>query len=120
MVSNNRIASGLQDWVKARQRHRLSHAHVRMARELGMNSTKLGKVDNHRQEPWKAPLPICIEDLYFKRFGRHRPETIVTMEEWAAAHRTKNTALKEAKRARAEEEKRRAEASPSHRTVGVR
>jgi hypothetical protein len=30
----------LQDWIAARGRHRLSHAHVQMARELGMNPKK--------------------------------------------------------------------------------
>ena len=54
----------LQIWVDARKRHRLSQAQVQMARELGLNPTKLGKLDNHRQEPWKAPLPRLIEDLY--------------------------------------------------------
>lgn len=47
----------LQEWVAARNRHHLSHAHVQMARELGMNPKSLGSLDNHRQEPWKAPLP---------------------------------------------------------------
>lgn len=63
-----------QRWVDARARHRLSHAHVQMARELGLNPTKLGKLDNHQQEPWKAPLPQFIEHLYAKRFGRERPD----------------------------------------------
>ena len=53
-------------WVAARNRHHLSHAHVQMARELGMNPSGLGKLDNHRQEPWKAPLPEFIERLYEK------------------------------------------------------
>lgn len=47
-----------------------------MARELGLNPDKLGKIDNHRQEPWKAPLPQFIEDIYFKRFKREEPETV--------------------------------------------
>ena len=47
----------LQAWVQAHRRHGLSHAHVQMAQELGMNPNKLGKLDNHDQEPWKAPLP---------------------------------------------------------------
>lgn len=47
-----------------------------MARELGLNPDKLGKTDNHRQEPWKAPLPQFIEDIYFKRFKREEPETV--------------------------------------------
>jgi len=52
-----KIDSKLQPWIDARTRHRLSHAHVQMARELAMNPTNLGKLDNHRQEPWKLPLP---------------------------------------------------------------
>ena len=45
-----------------------------MARELGLNPRKLGSLANHKQEPWKAPLPLFIEDIYFMRFGRDRPE----------------------------------------------
>jgi hypothetical protein len=35
-----------------------------MARELGMNPAKLGKLDNHHHEPWKVPLPQYIERLH--------------------------------------------------------
>ena len=52
-----------------------------MARELGLNPKKLGKIDNHRQEPWKAPLPQFIEHIYARRFGRERPEVVVSVEE---------------------------------------
>jgi hypothetical protein len=45
-----------------------------MARELGLNPNKLGSLANHKQEPWKEPLPEFIEDIYLKRFGRERPE----------------------------------------------
>ena len=45
-----------EKWIAAQKRHRLSDTHVQMARELGLNPDKLGKIDNHRQEPWKAPL----------------------------------------------------------------
>ncbi len=80
-----------------------SHAHVQMARELGMNPKKLGKLDNHDQEPWKAPLPQFIEHLYLKRFGRERPEVVMSVEERARAQEAKRAARKEAKRrARAE------------------
>lgn len=63
----------MQAWEDARKRHRLSHVQVQMARELGMNPAKLGKIDNHKQEPWKLPLPQFIEEIYFKRFGRTAP-----------------------------------------------
>ncbi len=71
----------LADWITARKRHGLSHAHIQMARELGMNPTKLGKLDNHDQEPWKAPLPQFIERLYLQRFGRERPESVLSIED---------------------------------------
>lgn len=71
----------LQAWIDARKRHRLSHAHVQMARELGMNPKTFGKLDNHHQEAWKIPLPQYIDHLYFKRFGREQPETVLSIEE---------------------------------------
>lgn len=77
----NKPDPAIQAWIDARRRHHLSHTHVQMARELGMNPKKFGKIDNHKQEPWKAPLPIFIEDLYFKRFRKDRPDRILPMEE---------------------------------------
>jgi len=84
-----------QAWIAARERHRLSHAQVQMARELGMNPMKLGKLDNDRQEPWKLPLPRFIEELYFKRFGRAVPDMVISIEERARLEQQK----KEARRA---------------------
>ena len=46
----------LEKWMVAQKRHRLSDKQVQMARELGLNPDKLGKIDNHKQEAWKAPL----------------------------------------------------------------
>jgi hypothetical protein len=46
----------MQAWIEARKRHHLSHAQVHMARELGMNPARLGKIDNHKQVPGKLPL----------------------------------------------------------------
>lgn len=69
-------------WGEARKRYHLSHAHVQMARELGLNPRKLGKIGNHRQEPWKAPLPRFIEHLYRTRFGRERPQVVTPAEKW--------------------------------------
>jgi hypothetical protein len=72
-----------QAWTEARQRYHFSHAQVQMARELGLNPRKLGKIANHRQEPWKAPLPQFIEDLCLKRFGQERPQVVTSAERWA-------------------------------------
>src|SRR5580704_10369079 len=96
----------LQAWIEARRRHHLSDAHVQMARELGMNPAKLGGLDNHRQEPWKLPLPELIEHLYEKRFGRARPEAVVSIEE-----RAKQQAVKKAGKRAAKAARRAAEAS---------
>jgi hypothetical protein len=89
-----------QEWVAARKRHHLSHAHVQMARELGMDPRKLGKLDNHRQESWKLPLPEFIAELYAKRFGRERPEEVLSIEERARRQAARKAAKKVAKEAR--------------------
>lgn len=94
-MSPKRIPDRFQVWIDARKRHRLSHAHVQMARELGLNPKKLGKIDNHRQEPWKAPLPEFIEHLYSKRFGRERPDVIISIEELARRQEAKKAAKRE-------------------------
>jgi hypothetical protein len=70
-----------QPWVDARKRFHLSHAHIQMARELGMNPKKLGGKANHKQEPWKVPLPEFIEELYEKRFGKTRPDNVRSVEQ---------------------------------------
>lgn len=91
----NRPSPKIRAWIDARKRHRLSHAQVQMARELGMNPAKLGKLDNHHQEPWKLPLPRYIETLYLKRFGKPAPDVVLSIEE----HLRRDQAQREARRA---------------------
>jgi hypothetical protein len=83
MVRKASIPEKQQIWIDVRKKYRLSHAHIQMARELGMNPKKFGKIANHKQEPWKAPLPVFIESLYIKRFGRTRPDEIKSIEQLA-------------------------------------
>ena len=83
----------LQRWVEARKRFRLSHAQAQMARELGMNPRKFGGLANADQEPWKLPLPQFIEKLYMKRFGKARPDRVVSLED-----RAQEIAAKKARR----------------------
>jgi hypothetical protein len=98
-MSKKALPQNLRDWVDARRHHHLSHAHVQMARELGMNPKKLGKLVTHEdQAPWKAPLPQFIEHFYLKRFGKERPEVVMSVEECARVQRAKKEARKEAKR----------------------
>lgn len=98
-VPKKKLNPKLQAWVDARKRHHLSHAHVQMARELGMNPKKLGSLANHDQEPWKMPLPAHMGHLYEKRFGRPRPESVLSIEERARLQENKKAARRERKAA---------------------
>jgi hypothetical protein len=102
-MHKTRIPTDLQMWIDARKRFHLSHAQVQMARELGLNPKKFGKLANHKQEPWKLPLPEFIKHLYFKRFRKDRPDVIVSIEERAQQIAAKKTARREAKRKRNEQ-----------------
>ena len=90
----------LEKWMVAQKRHRLSDKQVQMARELGLNPDKLGKIDNHRQEVWKAPLPQFIESIYFKRFKREEPETVKPLKQIMAEMEAKKKLQKEKKEER--------------------
>ena len=89
------MAKNLEKWIVAQRKHHLSDKHVQMARELGLNPDKLGKIDNHKQEQWKAPLKEFIEDIYLKQFKKSEPDNI----------RSLNQILQDAKRKK-EEKKR--------------
>src|SRR2546426_11974310 len=93
-MPKNLIPGDLQVWIDARKRFHLSHAHVQMAFELGLNPKKFGKLANHRQEPWKLPLPDFIAKLYVKRFGKAIPDPVKTIEQMAAAEAAKKQAKK--------------------------
>jgi hypothetical protein len=100
VMARRSTSARLQVWIEARRRHHLSHAQVQMARELGMNPAKLGKLDNHKQEPWKLPLPQFIEHLYEKRFGKPRPDVVLSIEDMAHREEKKQEKRREAKRLR--------------------
>ena len=86
-----------QPWVDARKRFHLSDAHIQMARELGLNPKKLGGKANHKQEPWKVPLPEFIEELYLKRFGKTRPDNVRSIERMVADKKQKQSERKASK-----------------------
>ena len=89
MSKKKKIPDKYQIWIDARKRFRLSHAHIQMARELGMNPKRFGKLSNYKQEPWKAPLLTFIEDCYFKRFGKERPDEVRAIEQFAKEYEKK-------------------------------
>ena len=81
MSKKKKIPEKYQIWIDLRKRYHLSHAQIQMAREMGMNPRKFGGLANHKQEPWKLPLPEFIEELYYKRFKKVRPDTVISIEE---------------------------------------
>jgi hypothetical protein len=91
----------MQAWIDARKRRHLSHSQVQMARELGLNPAMLGKIDNHKQEPWKLPLSQFIEQLYSARFGKTPPDNVVSIEERCRLEAAKREVRRAAKRERA-------------------
>ena len=62
-----------------------------------MNPKKLGGMANHRQEPWKVPLPQYIEELYLKRFKKERPDNVRSIEQMMADRARKQAERKERK-----------------------
>jgi hypothetical protein len=99
----------LEKWRIAQKRHRLSDRHVQMARECGLNPDKLGKIDNHKQESWKSPLPQFIEEIYFKRFRKTEPSVVKSIREQVADEKTKKEQQKKAKAEKRKEKTRYAE-----------
>jgi len=76
-----KMAKNLAKWKEAQKKFRLSDKHIQMARELGMNPDKFGSLNNHKQEGWKAPLSIFIENIYFKQFKRTEPKIIRSLNQ---------------------------------------
>lgn len=95
--------SQIEKWIVAQKKHRLSDTHVQMARELGLNPDKLGKIDNHRQEPWKAPLPEFIEEIFYKRFKKERPDVVKPLKQILKEQEIKDKAKKKEKEIRRKE-----------------
>ena len=89
MSKKKRVPDKYQIWIDVRKRYHLSDIHIQMARELGINPKKFGKIANEKQEPWKAPLPAFIERIYFKRFDRERPVDVKSIEEGLRAKEKK-------------------------------
>jgi hypothetical protein len=55
-LAKNKIPEKYQQWIEMRKRYHLSHAHIQMARELGLNPKKFSSMANTKQEPALTPL----------------------------------------------------------------
>ncbi|MDX2502577.1 MAG: hypothetical protein QNL14_18990 [Deltaproteobacteria bacterium] len=98
IAKKKKIPDKLKIWVDARKRFHLSHEQIQMARELGMNPKKFGKLANHKQEPWKTPLPDFIESLYFKRFRKQHPDQVKSIERIVKDRKIKKEERKQRKK----------------------
>jgi hypothetical protein len=58
---------------------------------------RLDACSSHAQEPWKMPLRQYIQHLYFKRFGKERPDEIPSIEEKIRSEEEKKSRRREAK-----------------------
>src|SRR6266540_4773316 len=90
MANRQTIPEKYRTWIEVRKRYRLSDIQVQMARELGLNPHKFGKLANEKQEPWKKPLPEFIEEIYFKRFKKRQPDIVRSIEQLVRDQREKN------------------------------
>jgi len=90
MAKSQAIPEKYRIWIEVRKRYRLSDIQVQMARELGLNPHKFGKLANEKQEPWKKPLPEFIEEIYFKRFKKKQPDRVRSIEQLIQDQREKN------------------------------
>jgi len=61
-----------EEWAKAKKKYRLNSRQIAMAKELGLNPSKFGKIAPNKHEKWKAPLGEFIERIYSKRFKRNK------------------------------------------------
>ena len=95
--------SQIEKWIVAQKKHRLSDTHVQMSRELGLNPDKLGKIDNHKQEVWKAPLPEFIEESFYKRFKKERPDVVKPLKQILKEQEIKTKTKKKEKEIRRKE-----------------
>ena len=75
---------------------------TRMKIKSGLKLTATSKLLLH-QEPWKAPLPLYIECLYRKRFGRERPVEVLSVEGKLRRDEKKKARRREAKLQRKKE-----------------
>lgn len=88
------IPEKYQVWIEARRRYHLSDVQIQMARDLGLNPHKFGKIANEKQEPWKIPLPQFIESIYLKQFHKSQPDVIQSLEEIILAQQEKKAEKK--------------------------
>ncbi|TWT89440.1 hypothetical protein Pla52n_68260 [Stieleria varia] len=101
VAKKKRIPNKFRPWIEARKKFRLSHAHIQMARELGLSPKRFAAYADTTNQPWKVPLPQFIEQQYLTQFGKERPDEIKSIERIAEEHQAKRAERKLKKQAAA-------------------
>ncbi|GAB6285440.1 MAG: hypothetical protein STSR0009_16410 [Methanoregula sp.] len=91
MTKKKKPISKYQPWIDAQRHYHLSDEQVLMARELGLNPHKFGKMANARDEPWKSPLPDYIEELYLKHMKKTTTGSVRTFAQMVRDEKQKKT-----------------------------
>lgn len=94
---HKRIPHKFLPWIDARKKYKLSHEHIQMARELGMNPRKFGGMANPSDRPGYKPFPEFIASLYQERFDRPGPLEVKSIEQMAQEHMERREVRKAAK-----------------------
>ena len=68
MAKNNKTKHK-DPWAIAKIKYRLNARQIEMAKKLGLNPKKFGKLVPNKSEPWKEPLGKFIKRCYNKRFN---------------------------------------------------
>jgi phage terminase small subunit len=56
-------------WVEAKKKCRLNAATIQMAKEMGLNPKSLIKNIPNKNQQWKEPVHVWIQDMYEDKFG---------------------------------------------------
>lgn len=96
-MKQKKLPEKLQAWVDVRKKYHLSHMHIQMARELGLNPKKFSGLANEKQESWKVPLPVFIQTLYQKQISTVFPTEVKSIEQLFLVQLQKKQAKKDAK-----------------------
>lgn len=83
MGKNSELPPRLAAWSRARDRFALSPAQVQMARDLGLDPKRLGRLDRGDEDPG-VTIAERIERLYRDTFDREQPDLVESLEEIAA------------------------------------
>jgi hypothetical protein len=65
------------------RQHKVAPTDLDLSHPIDLVVLSVSKIDNHKQEPWKLPLPQFIEELYLKRFGKTALDAMMSIEERA-------------------------------------